>query len=63
MLDRRPQQRREPWRVEDAPPGGSVVRAEIVIAGPPAEESRFRDLLRDGMRYLQRDVSDSFNAA
>ncbi len=47
-------------RVEDAPAGGSVVRAEI--DGPPAEESRFRELLGESMFHLQRDVSDNFNA-
>jgi len=47
-------------RVEDAPAGGSRVRAEI--DGPPAAESRLRELLEETMFHLQRDVSDNFNA-
>ena len=49
-------------RVEDAPVGGSVVHVEIAVAGPREEESRFRSLLSETMRHLQRDVSDNFNA-
>ncbi|MEU4221239.1 hypothetical protein [Actinoplanes sp. NPDC026623] len=49
-------------RVDDAPAGGSVVHAEIAVTGPPEEESRLRDLLKESMCHLQRDVSDNFNA-
>jgi uncharacterized protein YndB with AHSA1/START domain len=48
--------------VEDAPAGGSTVRAEIAVPGRDQEESRARRLLDESMEHLQRDVSDNFNA-
>ena len=49
-------------RVEDAPAGGSVVRAEVEVPGANAGDGRPRELLAETMRHLQRDVSDNFNA-
>ena len=48
--------------VTDAPAGGSVVHAEVVVPARLADERRVRDLLAETMAHLQRDVSDNFNA-
>jgi len=47
--------------VEDAPSGGSLVRATVAVADGVAPE-RVRELLAESARRLQRDVSDNFNA-
>jgi uncharacterized protein YndB with AHSA1/START domain len=49
-------------QVDDAPAGGSIVRAEVVVPSRLADEQRVRDLLAETMGHLQRDVSDNFNA-
>jgi uncharacterized protein YndB with AHSA1/START domain len=49
-------------RVEDAPAGGSVLHAEVLLPGRDADQDQARDLLAESMRHLQRDVSDNFNA-
>jgi uncharacterized protein YndB with AHSA1/START domain len=49
-------------QVYDAPAGGSVVHADVVVPGRIAAEQRARDLLDEAMAHLQRDVSDNFNA-
>jgi uncharacterized protein YndB with AHSA1/START domain len=49
-------------QVDDAPAGGSVVRAEVVVPAGLADDQQVRDLLAETMIHLQRDVSDNFNA-
>jgi uncharacterized protein YndB with AHSA1/START domain len=49
-------------RVDDAPVGGSVVHAEVVVPARLADDHRVRDLLAETMLHLGRDVSDNFNA-
>jgi uncharacterized protein YndB with AHSA1/START domain len=48
--------------VEDAPAGGSVLRAKITLGDADGQESRARTFLQESMGHLQRDVSDNFNA-
>jgi uncharacterized protein YndB with AHSA1/START domain len=69
-----PEQLRVEWRsrdssglqgaawVRDAPAGGCVVHAQVVVPGEGARRERTEDLLAEAMRHLQRDVSDNFNA-
>jgi len=69
-----PEQLRVEWRsrdsaglrgaawVRDAPAGGCVVHAEVVVPGGDAEGEKAQKLLAEGMRHLKRDVSDNFNA-
>jgi uncharacterized protein YndB with AHSA1/START domain len=49
-------------QVSDAPAGGSVVHADVVVPDSLADEGRVRELLEETMVHLQRDVSDNFNA-
>jgi len=49
-------------QVDDAPAGGSVVRAEVVVPAGLADDQQVRELLAETMLHLQRDVSDNFNA-
>ena len=49
-------------QVDDAPAGGSVVHAEVVVPAGFADDRQVRDLLAETMVHLQRDVSDNFNA-
>jgi uncharacterized protein YndB with AHSA1/START domain len=46
--------------VRDAPAGGCVVRAEVVVPGGAAERQRAEELVAEAMVHLQRDVSDNF---
>lgn len=49
-------------RVSDAPAGGSVVHADLVVPAGLADEKQVRDLLTETARHLGRDVGDNFNA-
>jgi hypothetical protein len=49
-------------RVRDAPAGGCVVQGEVTVLEGAASRERVAELLAEGLRHLQRDVSDNFNA-
>jgi uncharacterized protein YndB with AHSA1/START domain len=48
--------------VRDAPAGGCVVHAEVLVRGGAAERQRAAELVAEAMVHLQRDVSDNFSA-
>ncbi|UQU63606.1 hypothetical protein COUCH_32135 [Couchioplanes caeruleus] len=49
-------------QLHDAPAGGSILDAELVLPETWTDEQRADELLADSMNRLQRDVSDNFNA-
>ena len=49
-------------QVRDAPAGGSVVHAEVVLADGDGARGRAEQLLAEALGHLQRDVADNFNA-